>query len=175
MALQGVDGRARIDLVAGFDEGAARLIAGSADFMVQCAAHPDTAAIVGRYRRQLFVVDTFISPSQELAVVSRRDAAAPRALALQPATRDYVDTRRWEVLRPEPTVSAVGQGLLDGRHEAGIAFAQLAVEHPELLRVDEFIGTVDDAWIVYGCEPVARGALVAWPDSPAAQRLRRMG
>jgi hypothetical protein len=172
LALHGVAGRAGLDLVADFTDGAARLLDGRADFMVQCAAHPEAAATVGGYRGRLYLVDTFISPSQPLALLRRRDAAAPRTLALQPATRDYLDLSGWARLVEEPTVSAVGEGLLSGRHEAGIAFAALAEAHPGVLRTEQFIGTVDDAWLVYGREPAAHGGLVAWRDGPAGQRLR---
>jgi hypothetical protein len=35
------------------------------------------------------------------------------------------------------------------------------------VHVTQFIGTVDDAWIVYGRTRVTGGKLLAWRDSPA--------
>ena len=59
-----------------------------------------------------------------------------------------------------------------GRYDSGITLARFAEEHPQRLRVEEAIGTVVDPWLVYGTRPTCTGALLAWPDSPAAALFR---
>lgn len=58
-------------------------------------------------------------------VRSLRPGAAGR---VQPATQRYVDLSSWSLVIEEPTVSAVGDGLLVGSYENGIAFASVADE-----------------------------------------------
>jgi hypothetical protein len=44
----------------------------------------------------------------------------------------------------------VGQNLLAGKYDSGIAALQFAEENPDVLVVDEVIGSVQTAWLVYG-------------------------
>lgn len=159
---------AAVELVLDFHMGAKRMADGLADFMLQVAVHPQTATVIAAYRRTLFVIDTFISTSQDMAVVCKRDVNHPRSLALQPATRDYVDALRFDELIAEVSVASVAEGLVAGRYEAGITSARLAYDMPERFRIDEIIGTVDDAWIVYGKSSVTNGKLVGDRAGPAA-------
>ena len=170
----GVSGRATIELVKDFEQGARAVLEERADFMVQCAVHPATMATVAKYLDGLFVVDTFISPSQDLAIVQRNDAQQPRTLAVMKPTLDYVDRSKWDDIEFVDTVAEVSQGLVEGRYDVGLAYVSTAREHPHLLSVIEFIGTVDDAWIVYGRTRVTGNQLLAWRDSPAAALYRRM-
>src|SRR5580704_1307709 len=55
---------------------------GIADYFILCAVHPDTPNLVGRFFREVFIVDTFISPSQPLAVLTRPDVDNPTSLRL---------------------------------------------------------------------------------------------
>jgi hypothetical protein len=164
---------ASIDLVLDFDDALARLIDGRIDHIVQVAVHPATASTTGRYFRQVFVIDAFVSDSRPLGVLTRRSVARPRTLALQPATRDYVDTSRWDELIAETSIATIASGLLEGRFDSGIAALDIAKAHPEELRVDEELGTIDDAWLVYGRRRVSKGRIVAWRDSPAAALYRQ--
>jgi len=160
-----------VELVLSFDEAARKTLSGAADHIVQVAVHPSTAEIVARYRKQLFIVDAFVSPSRDMAVVTRRDIRQPTSLALQPATREYVDTSGLELI-PETSTASVAQGLLAGKYESGLTYASLAIDYPDRFRIDTPIGTVDDAWLVYGRDQLSRGRLMSWPDSPAARRYR---
>jgi hypothetical protein len=99
--------------------------------------------------------------------------ARPRTLALQPATKEYADTSRWETFIPETSTATVAAGLLAGRYDSGLTWAHLADQHPGRFRIDEEIGTVDDPWIVYGREGTSGGKLLAWKESPAARLYRR--
>lgn len=165
--------RVRIELVDDFHQGARMLIDGRADFMLQCAAHPSTAEITGAFRRQVFVVDAFISRSRPMPLLMAQDHDAgqlPRRVGLQPATREYADLSRWSEAVLEPTVTAVGEGLLAKKYEAGIAFSSLLEEYPERFQVLEDAGAICDAWVVFGTAAVDRGKAVVWTDSPPALR-----
>jgi hypothetical protein len=93
-------------------------------------------------------------------------------VGVQPATQSYADLSAWPTVVHEPTVLAVQAGLAEGRYEAGIVFASFAAAHAERFEVIEPIGTICDAWIVYGREAVDEGRAVVWKDSPVAQQYR---
>ncbi|MGO4396335.1 hypothetical protein AB4Z46_33815 [Variovorax sp. M-6] len=167
----GLAGSTIVDWFDDFHHGARELAAGRADYMLQCAVHPDAPDITGGYRKSLFVVDAFISPSRPMALLRARAAGGPqRRVGVQPATQRYADLSSWPVVIEEPTVSAVGEGLLAGSYEAGIAFASVADEHPEALEVVEHIGAVCDAWMVFGRTPLDEGRTIVWTGSPVARQ-----
>ena len=174
MAFHGL-AAARLLLVEDFRAGLAALAEGSADYLIQAAAHPDASGLIGEahFRHGVGVVDTFISPSRPLALLTRRDADGRGVLALQPATRSYIDTSPWRRVVAAPTIQAVAEGLLEGRYDSGLTAASLAEEHPDRFAVELALGTIDDPWIVFGKGGVAEGGLVAWRDSPLGRRLRR--
>jgi hypothetical protein len=169
----GIRDRASIELVKDFQQGAEAVLEHRADFMVQCAVHPATMATVAKYLEGLYVVDTFISPSQDLAIIQRNDTQAPRKLAVMLPTLDYTDRSKWGEIEFVETVAEVSNGLVEGKYEAGLGYVSVAKQHPHLLHVVEFIGTVDDAWIVYGRTRVSENRLLAWRNSPAAALYRR--
>lgn len=157
-----------MELVLNFDDAAQMVIDGHADYIVQVAVHPSTAETVAKYRKQLFIIDAFVSPSKDMSVVTRADIKNPQTLALQPATREYVNTDGLTLI-PETSTGSVADGLLSGRYESGLTYSSLATENPSRFRIDERIGTVDDAWIVYGRERLSDGKIVAWTQSPAGR------
>lgn len=165
----------RVVLVERFDEALRLLSTDEVDFIVQVAVHPDAAEIVASAHFQfgIHVIDTFISPSRPLAVLTRREVAEPKTLGLQPATKLYTDTTRWQTLVPEVSIATVGEGLLAGRFDSGITAIDLADQHPERLRIDEELGSVDDPWMVFGRERLSDDGVTLWPDSPAAHHYRR--
>ena len=164
---------ARIELVLDFDDGLAMITDGKADHLVQVAVHPATATTTAKHYKSVFVIDAFVCPSWPLGVLTRADVAHPRTLGLQPATKGYIDTSRWSRLIPETSIATVAKGLLEGRFDSGIAALELAEIYPGRFRIDEVIGTIDDAWLVYGRERIANGAIVAWRASPAAALYQR--
>ncbi|VTU26579.1 hypothetical protein H4CHR_01823 [Variovorax sp. PBS-H4] len=168
LAFHGITGKSTIGLAVDFEAGAQAILRGEGDFLLQCAVHPATMATVAKYLEGLFVVDTFIAPSQDLAVIRRRGVAKPTTLAVMRPTLDYIDAARWENIEYVDTVAEVTAGLVSGRFDAGLGFVSAAEAHPESLEIEAFIGTVDDAWIVYGREQVSNGKLLAWRESPAA-------
>jgi hypothetical protein len=168
----GISTVASIQLVLSFDEAAQMVIDGRADHIVQVAVHPSTAEIVAKYRKNLFVIDAFVSPSKDMAVVTRVDVEKATTLALQPATQAYVETAGITLI-PETSTASVAEGLLSGKYESGLTYTSLALENPDRFRIDERIGTVDDAWIVYGRLRISEGQVVAWKESPAALLYQR--
>ncbi|MBT2337129.1 hypothetical protein J7E49_24915 [Variovorax paradoxus] len=173
LAAQALGDGVRIALIDDFHEGARRVIAREADYLLQCAVHPAAPAITGTYRETLKVVDAFVSPSRAMALVcSKAPRQGPGRVAVQPATQSYADLRGWAEIVYEPTVLAVQEGLIDGRYEAGIAFASLVEQRPQEFEVVEVIGTVCDAWMVFGRTGVDEGGAVVWTDSPASRQYR---
>lgn len=168
---------ARIVLVESFATAIEMMVAKEVDHVIQVAVHPSTTETVARayFRHRIHVVDTFIAPSHPLAVLTRAEVSEPRSLALQPATKEYVDTYRWPTLVPETSIATVAQGLLEARYDSGITRRDLADRHPGRFRIDVEIGTIDDPWIVYGRERTCAEPLLAWKDSPFARRLRAAG
>lgn len=165
---------AELILIDDFFEGLAMMGAGRADFMIQVAVHPDCAAVVAKahFDYGIHIVDSFISPSKELGILTRAEIARPRTLALQPATSGYADLSAWPEHVPAPSIMRVAEGLLDGEYDSGLTALELVDRYPGRFRVDAVIGSVDDPWLVYGCERVTRGGLVAWPESPVSRRFR---
>ena len=164
----------RIVLFDNFHTGARALIAGETDYMLQCAVHPTAAEITGTYRTAMVVVDAFISPSRPMALVRATGRGQGTGkVGVQPATQSYADLSAWPSVVHEPTVLAVQAGLTAGRYEAGIVFASFAAAHAERLEVIEAVGTVCDAWIVYGRQAVDEGRAVVWKDSPVARQYRK--
>lgn len=173
LAAHGLGAGARAVLIDDFHEGARRVIAREADYLLQCAVHPAAAEITGTYRRDLHVIDAFICPSRPMALVrTKRPRAGLGCVAVQPATQSYVDLSGWASIVHEPTVSAVQQGLLAGHYEAGIAFSSLAERQPEDFDLVEQIGTICDAWVVFGRDAVDGGQAVVWTRSPARRQYR---
>ena len=122
----------------------------------------------------MVVVDAFISPSRPMALVQAVGGGEGSGkVGVQPATKSYADLSAWPIVIPESTVLAVEAGLAEGRYEAGIVFASFAAAHAERFEVIEPIGTVRDAWIVYGREGVDEGRAVVWKDSAVARHYRK--
>ncbi|MET3373324.1 hypothetical protein ABIC89_002386 [Variovorax boronicumulans] len=173
LGAQGIAQASRIVLFDDFHSGARVLIAGEADYVLQCAVHPAAAEITGTYRTAMVVVDAFISPSQSMALVRTMGSGEGAGrVGVQSATQTYADISAWPTVVHEPTVLAVQAGLKEGRYDAGIVFTSFATAHADRFEVADVIGTVCDAWIVYGRQPVDEGCAVVWNDSPAARQFR---
>lgn len=129
-------------------------------FLVQCSAHLQVHLVTERHHTEVFVVDTFIYPTKELALIVRIDAAQPRSLGIVNATQGYVDLSRWERIVDEPSKPVVARHLLAGDYDAGLTHAHHAQEHPDVLGVQESYGAVDTAWVVYGARKRFSGAVI---------------
>ncbi len=129
-------------------------------FLVQCSAHLQVHLVTERHHREVFVLDTFIYPTKELALLVRTDVERPASLGIVNATRGYIDLTRFERIVDEPSKPVVARRLLAGDYDAGLTHLHHASEHPELLRVEEAYGAVDTTWVVYGKRKRFRGELI---------------
>ena len=156
-----------IKLIDNFYFGLEMIADGRADYMVQAAVHPDCSDLVAKAHFQygISVVDTFISPGKQLALLSRMDISKPKRVAFQPATRHYVSLENWEERIPVNSTMHVAEGLLSGAYDSGITFLEIAEQHSTKLRVEIEIGRVDDPWIVYGKQGVSNGEIIAGPSA----------
>lgn len=159
LEFQGISG-ARIvlveDLLAAIDEVRAR----ADTFLVQCSAHLQVHLVTERHHREVFVLDTFIYPTKELALLVRADVRHPRSLGIVSATRGYTDLERWDRIVDEPSKPVVARHLLAGDYDAGLTHLHHAREHPHVLRVAECYGAVDTTWVVYGRRKRFRGEVI---------------
>lgn len=151
---------ASVELVDGFPEGLERVHDEPNTFLVQCSAHPDVHVITERYRQEVFVLDTFLYPAKEMALLRRADVAQPRTLGIVPAALGYPDLARWESVAQESANPIVARELLAGKYDAGVTLAEYAEEYPEELRVVERYGEVDTTWLVYGRRRRYAGELI---------------
>ncbi|MBD1218242.1 MAG: hypothetical protein H9536_13155 [Aphanizomenon flos-aquae Clear-A1] len=123
---------------------------GKVDFIIQNSAHPKVYELTEKYFREVFVIDSFLCPTRAMGLLTRRDVENPCSLGLMPATRAYVNTERYSTFIHETAKPVVGHNLLAGKYDSGIAALQFAEENPDVLVVDEVIGSVQTAWLVYG-------------------------
>jgi hypothetical protein len=119
-------------------------------FLVQCSAHVQVHLVTEIYHTEVFVIDTFLYPTKELALLVRSDVESPRSLGIVSATRGYTDLARFETIVDEPSKPVVARHLLAGAYDAGLTHLHHAREHPDALRVEEVYGAVDTTWVVYG-------------------------
>ena len=129
-------------------------------FLVQCSAHVQVHLVTERYFREVFVVDTFIYPTKELALLVRNDRENPSSLGIVSATRGYPDLTRWSEIIDEPSKPVVARHLLAGDYDAGLTHLHYAREHPDVLRVQEVYGAVDTTWVVYGRRKRFKGEVI---------------
>jgi hypothetical protein len=159
LEFQGLDG-AQIELVAGFDEGLERVHEEPNSFLIQCSAHPDVHVITERYRQEVFVIDTFLYPAKEMALLVRANVSDPRSLGVVPAALGYPDLTRWETVAQESANPIVVRELLAGKYDAGVTLAEYVDQYPDKLRVFERYGEVDTTWLVYGRHRRYEGELI---------------
>lgn len=129
-------------------------------FLVQCSAHVQVHLVTERYHEEVFVIDTFLYPTKELALLVRTDIDDPQSLGIVSATRGYTDLARWSAIVDEPSKPVVGRHLLAGDYDAGLTHLHYAHEHPAKLRVEECYGAVDTTWVVYGQNKRFRGDVI---------------
>ena len=106
------------------------------------------------------MVDTFLYPAKEMALLVHGDVAEPRSLGVVPAAMGYPDLTQWETVVQEPANPIVARNLLAGRYDAGVTLAEYADQHPDALRVLDRYGEVDTTWVVYGRRRRYQGELI---------------
>ena len=129
-------------------------------FLVQCSAHVQVHLVTEIYHTEVFVIDSFLYPTKELALLVRAHVESPRSLGIVSATRGYLDLARFETIVDEPSKPVVARRLLAGAYDAGLTHLHHAREHPEELRVEEVYGAVDTTWVVYGSRKRFQGDVI---------------
>lgn len=129
-------------------------------FLVQCSAHTQVHLVTERHHTEVFVIDTFLYPTKELALLVRRDVRHPQSLGIVAATRGYTDLTRFPTILDEPSKPVVARHLLAGAYDAGLTHLHYAREHTHALRVQEVYGAVDTTWVVYGARKRFRGEVI---------------
>jgi hypothetical protein len=129
-------------------------------FLVQCSAHTQVHLVTERHHTEVFVIDTFLYPTKELALLVRSDVGDPQSLGIVAATRGYTDLERWPTIIDEPSKPVVAGHLLAGAYDAGLTHLHYAREHTDALRVQEVYGAVDTTWVVYGARKRFQGAVI---------------
>lgn len=157
---QGIDDY-ELDLVPDLLEAIVRVRDEPRTFLVQCSAHVQVHLVTERYHEHVFVIDTFIYPTKELALLVRRDVPRPSSLGIVSATRGYLDLSPWQEVIDEPSKPVIAKHLLEGRYDAGLTHAHHERENPDVLRLVEYYGAVDTTWIVYGAHKRFRGEVIA--------------
>jgi hypothetical protein len=153
---------ARIVLVRDLLEEGLEQLRGKEDtFLVQCSAHVQVHLVTERYHEEVFVIDTFIYPTKELALLFRKDVPEPKSLGIVSATRGYLDLSRFETIIDEPSKPVVARKLLAGEYDAGLTHHHHAHEHPDVLHLVELYGAVDTTWVVYGTHKRFKGKVIA--------------
>jgi hypothetical protein len=151
---------AQVQLVGDLMDGLERVRREWNSFLVQCSAHPDVHLVTERYRDEVFVVDTFLYPAKEMALLARNDVERPKTLGIVPAALGYPDLTRWESVEQESANPIVARNLLAHKYDAGVTLAEYAEQYPDVLRVVERYGEVVTSWVVYGRRMRYRGELI---------------
>jgi len=175
MAFAGIEAF-ELHLMPSFAEAVEGLLEGVVDLILQCAVHPETPETLGGNFRKVFAIDSFITDSQELGILSRKGGDPRGRLGiLLPANASYTDLSRWRELVNVPSLPIIADRLLAGELDAGLTYTRYAAEHPDVLRVEEVIGSPDDVWIIYGRERVARsGEILGHAEGAGVQAIRRL-
>ncbi|NVM87893.1 S1-C subfamily serine protease [Variovorax sp. SG517] len=172
LASQGIDDF-EIKLILSFKDAITMLLEDTVDYVMQCAVHPETPQTLGENFRSVFAIDCFISDSQELAVLSRRDVQRPESIGvLLPANEKYTDLSRWKQVVSYSSLPLINEALLVGEIDSGLVYRAYADKHPEVLRVDEVIGSPDDVWIVYGRKRAFKEKLIGFGDGAFLDDVR---
>lgn len=143
---------------------AAEIAASDRDaYVLQCSAHLNVHIITERFYNLLPVVDTFIFPTQPIALVKRKEVTSPRRIGLPEPTLGYINASQWEEIIYETTKPVVEKNILAGQYEAGIAYVKTATKNPEKIEIMEYIGEVVTSWILYGPRKRYSNSIIASP------------
>lgn len=138
---------------------------GKADFIIQNSAHPKVYEVTEKYCKEVFVIDTFLCPTKEMAVLTQVNVVAPKTLGLMPATKGYMDDLdQWGEIVLENSKPLIGKNLLAGKYDSGLTHIHYALDNPDKLRVDRIIGSVDTAWLTYGRKKRCQGNVIGLKD-----------
>lgn len=134
-------------LVDDFEVALDALSGGNAREILICAAHPDCGRVVGhgQFALGLDLREVLIARSAPLGILTRRDVARPRSIALHPATQSYTGLSDWAEVIPVSSTIEAAQGLRTGAWDS--ALTKLRFQSDDLIVTRE-IGAPKDAWLV---------------------------
>jgi hypothetical protein len=82
LEFQGIDSYELVLVEDLLGDGLERLRGRPDAFLVQCSAHVQVHLVTERYHTEVFVIDTFIYPTKELALLVRAEVEQPRSLGM---------------------------------------------------------------------------------------------
>ena len=91
--------------------------------------------------------------------MTRKDVTSPSSIGLQPATKGYADLSLWDEQMAVPSIMDAAKGVLEGVF-AALTAVEVAHDHPDEVRIDVVIGSVDDPGSF--TENASNGTLIAW-------------
>jgi len=144
---------------------------GEADYLVQCSAHPNVHLITEKYFQEIFVTDTFIFPTKDLALLEDASIKHPHTLGLVKATEGYLGQITYSEIIYETSKPIVGENLINGKYDAGLAYLEHYLANPGRFRMRLHIGPVITTWLVYGKRTAFRGSLLAAADKGFYENL----
>ncbi|MBL8653862.1 MAG: hypothetical protein JNJ97_06660 [Alphaproteobacteria bacterium] len=138
------------------------VLAGDAAYAVICSVHPDTPHLLTAYHKRLFLADTFISPSKNLAIVTREQIHRPHSVGVFTATLGLGDLSAWReiVVEKSGTIFDVETQLRRGAYDSALVYRDFLDRVPGY-RLEMEIDSPDDAWLVLGTKRAFNGEIVA--------------
>ncbi len=151
MEFQNIVAQSEIVYVKDFTEAVTLLKESRADYIIQNCAHPQVGLLNEKYRKEVFIIDSFLFPTKSMGIIKRKNSKHKNTIGMMPATISYIEKEKWDLIIYETANPLVESGLLEDKYEYGITFVDSVDRHPEILELAEsFGGPVDTAWIVYG-------------------------
>ncbi|KAF4842419.1 hypothetical protein CGCSCA4_v008665 [Colletotrichum siamense] len=172
----GISETSNISYYDSFYDAVAALKNDTLDYVMMNAVHPQASSIVGSDFRNVFIIDTFISPSKPLVVATRKDVADPQSIGiLYPSVANYTDTSKWSdvVQITSGGLVQIAQDLLDGKYDSAIIYQDTALANSDVLQIDEELGSPDDAWLLLGRNRTYTNSVLAWPNAPVTWQWKK--
>ena len=159
--------QATLEIFPAFEACMDLLGAGQLEFVVQNAAHPDyVKTLVGRLKKGISLVDTFIAKTKPMGIVTRVDVPEPVSIGYIVATQDYFDTSAWRHRVLTSSNADTANRLIDGEFDSGFTSIEMAEKNPGRFRVHTYVGAVDSVWVVYARQHLDFGPIVLCRNAP---------
>lgn len=151
MEFQNIKAQSEVVYVADFTDAVTMLKENRADYIIQNCAHPQVGLLNEKYRKEIFIIDSFLFPTKSMGIIKRKNSRHNNTIGVMPAAINYTDREKWDSIIYEDANPLVEEGLIEDKYEYGITFTDSADRHPDILElVESFGGPVDTAWVVYG-------------------------
>lgn len=153
---------AEIILIDDFLVGLEMVHNGEADYLMQNSAHLKVNEVTEKYYREIFVTDTFMYRTREIAILEDITVREPQTIGLVSATEGYLHGIgvHYPVKIYESSKPVVGTRFLEGAYDAAVTYLEYHVNNPGRFRLRKYVGFVPTAWLVYGRKTVFTGEMV---------------